>query len=176
MPVTAPQGGEFHLTGDLIAAGGQVVGSAGGTAQLGAGTGSVKLRFGGQAIFRGGLNGPYTLGNLVLSDAEQNLLDRVTVQATSSAYTAGQFDHLEVEIDLQGFTAEQVDADSNRYAEQLRVGGRVRVDSGGSYAVNARLVGPNGQELVEHQQTVALTAGQNQITLDFPGRPSPPAA
>ncbi len=168
VPVTAPQGGEFHLTGDLIAAGGQVVGSAGGTAQIGAGTGSVTLRFGGQAIFRSGLNGPYTLGNLVLSDAEQNLLDRVTVQATSSGYTAGQFDHLDVELDLQGFTDEQVDADSNRYAEQLRVGGRVRVDAGGSYAINARLVGPNGQELVEHQQTAVLTAGQNQITLNFP--------
>lgn len=168
VPIVSPAAGTYQVSGDLVGPGGQVIASAGGTATVTAGTGSATLRFDGQALFRAGLSGPYTLGNLVLADDEQNLLAHVSSQATSGVYTTDQFDHFEVEIDLQGFAAEQVDADHNRYAETLNVHGGVRADFAGAYAINARLVGPAGQEIAETQQTTTLAAGHNTFSLTFP--------
>lgn len=168
VPITAPAGGTFEVSADLVGPDGQVVASTGSTATVEATGGSVTLRFDGRGLFRSGQNGPYTLSNLVLSDSAQNLLARVANQATSEAYAADQFDHFDVEVDQRGFTDEVVDADHDRYAETLRVNGGVRVDTGGYYAVNARLVGPDGQEIAEFQQTATFTQGQNALTLAFP--------
>lgn len=167
VPVQAPTGGRFVVTGDLIGPGGHVITSAGGTVDITSGSGWATLRFPGETIFESGLDGPYTLGNLVLSDADTNLLDEASTQSVSAGYVATQFDHLEVDVDLSSFTHHQVDADGNRYAEKLLVTGDVRVDRGGTYAINARLVGPAGQQITEHQQTATLAAGHNTVTLDF---------
>lgn len=137
-------------------------------ATLPAGTTNVTLQFPGEDIFHSNIDGPYTIADVVLSTSDDlNILDEVTNLATTTVYQANRFAHYPVEIDSRAFTDTAEDTTGDGKYDKLLVNGSVRVDTAGSYAINARLLSKDGTELVQTQQTMTLSAGRNNFTLDF---------
>jgi hypothetical protein len=168
VPVTSPTGGTYRLAARLRGSAGEPVTTTGAVATLPVGTTPIMLRFAGQDIFRSGVDGPYTVADVVLSDADDlTILDEAATLATTATYQSGDFEHDPVEIDEHAFSDTAEDTTGDGLFDRLLVTGQVRVDAAGTYAINARLLADNGAELVEAQQTTTLSASSNTFTLDF---------
>lgn len=163
--------GSYRLAGRLVDGSGNQVAAAGAVGNLGTGAQSLPLSFPGRDIFASGLSGPYRLVDVVLSRDDAGLTpeDEKADLGLTAAYGLHGFEHDTVQFDLGGFADQGVDSNSDGRFDTLRVTGSVRVDASGSYAVNARLVAPDGTEVVETQSVVSLAAGSNQFVLSFEG-------
>jgi hypothetical protein len=96
------------------------------------------------------------------------LEQEVALLGQTGAYDYHQFEHFKIEIDRDGFADETVDRNGDGEIDYLDVAGKVRVDDGGTYAVNALLVAGDGTEVAESQGQVVLATGLNDFTLNFP--------
>lgn len=166
--VTTP--GAYRVAAHLLDSSGATVATAGARAILAAGARTMTVSFDGQDIYASGRSGPYRVANLVLSrdDAGMALEHTLATGVTTASYDYRSFEHFAVNIDLDGFSDGGVDVDGDDRFDRLDVTGRVSVDTGGSYAVNARLVAANGTELGEFQTTTSFVSGSNGFTLSFP--------
>jgi len=163
--------GSYRLAGRLVDGSGNQVVAAGAVGNLSPGAQSLPLSFPGRDIFASGRSGPYRLVDVVLSrdDASLTPEDERADLGLTATYELQGFEHAAVQFDLSGFTDQGVDINGDGRFDTLRVAGSVRVDAGGSYAVNARLVAPDGTEVVETQSVVSLVPGANQFVLSFDG-------
>ena len=163
--------GTYRLAGRLVDGDGNQVAAAGGIETLETGSQNIPLSFPGRDIFSSGRSGPYRLVDVVLSrdDASLSPEDEAADLGATAGYGFETFEHDAVEFDLGAFTDQGVDSNGDGRFETLEVTGSVRVDEADSYAVNARLVAPDGTEIVETQSVVTLVAGANHFDLSFDG-------
>ena len=167
--VVVSAAGRYRLAADLADSSGSVIASAGVVADLAVGTSNVDLAFSGRAIFDAGVDGPYDIVNVALSrdDAGLTLEDHVDELGSTAPYVHSAFDHFPVLFDLESFSDAGVDANSDEVFESLNISFSVSVEQAGSYAVNARLLGPDGTEIAETQSTPTLVSGSNEVELVF---------
>jgi hypothetical protein len=160
--------GSYRVSARLVDASGVVVGVAGTRAELASGDQVVDLRFEGKDIFATGRSGPYRVVDVTLSqdDVGMELEQEVALLGQTGAYDYHQFEHFKIEIDRDGFADETVDRNGDGEIDYLDVAGKVRVDDGGTYAVNALLVAGDGTEVAESQGQVVLATGLNDFTLN----------
>jgi PKD repeat protein/pimeloyl-ACP methyl ester carboxylesterase len=167
--LTVSAAGRYRLTADLADVTGAVIGSAGAVADVAQGTSGLDLEFEGRAIFEAGIDGPFRIVNVVLSrdDAGLTLEDQIGELGSTASYDHRAFDHFPILFDRASFVDSGVDADSDAIFESLQVDFSVNVEVAGTYALNARLLAPDGTEVAEAQSTPSLTIGANELVLRF---------
>ena len=136
---------------------------------LAAGSQYVQLAFSGQVIHRHRVDGPYTLGNLCLRDATYTLLDSMTVAYATLPYLYDQFERPDVFV-TGDYSDAGTDTTGDGTYDYLEIDVEVSVEYAGTYAANARLMSPNGDEIAWAATTIYFSADQTQmITLSYPG-------
>lgn len=167
--LTVSAAGRYRLAADLADASGAVIGSAGAVADVAQGTSAVDLEFDGRAIFEAGIDGPFRIVNVVLSrdDAGLTLEDQIGELGSTASYDHRAFDHFPILFDRASFVDSGVDANSDGIFESLQVDFSVNVEVAGTYALNARLLAPDGTEVAEAQSTPSLATGANALALRF---------
>lgn len=161
--------GPYRIAGRLVDASGRSVATAGVTGTLGVGAQSLTMRFEGRDIFTSRAAGPYRLVDVVLSkdDPTMALEDQASDLGATGTYDYVSFEHFPVEIDLDGFSDEGVDANGDGRIEALRVTGSAWVEQAGAYTISARLVATDGTPADTYETEVILATGDNNITLEF---------
>lgn len=171
LDVTEP--GAYRVAAQLVDTAGAPVASAGARAGLDPGARTMTVSFDGHDIAASGRSGPYVVANLVLSrdDGGMALEHTMAGGAATAPYDAWSFEHASVQIEVNGFTDQGVDPDGDGRFDRLDVGGRVGIDTGGSYVVDARLVASNGADLGAFRTVATFVPGWNGFTLSFPWEP-----
>ncbi len=164
--------GRYHLSGRLIDGSGIHIADANATGDLSVGANPIDLSFDGRAIYRAGRPGPYRLVDLVLSRADSSsaIEDEVADLGTTGLYSIDQFQHFVVEFDRASFTDQGVDTNGDGFFDSLRFSGGVRLDAGGTYAINARLLAPDGTQVAEAGTVASFAAGAGGFGLSFDGQ------
>ena len=133
-------------------------------------SGTQTLQFDGKSIRWQRKNGPYTLRYLEVREVNQ---ERVAFLAqaytTPTAYTATQFEPGGAEIDAAAYTDQGIDLNSDGLYDLLRVNSTINATTGGLYHLSASLKDQAGQLITDMARDVNLNAGNNAVTLDFPG-------
>lgn len=164
--------GTYRLQGTLVDAAGDVVGTAGTSAALSAGTTqALALRFDGQAIGATGKDGPYQLRDVTLMDASSGVElfdDRVPLAYTTDAYAASQFARPLVSI-LPGTSDVATGSNGAGQYSALSVAFTATAALSDSYQIVATLAASDGQGITSVTQTAALSATPSQVTLPFSG-------
>lgn len=163
--------GSYQVTLTLEDGSGNPVAVSGGTAQLSTGTQSIPVRIEGSDLFASRTSGPYVVTDVVLSREEGGIAvmeHELATLGSTTTYAFDDFEHFPVHFDLDGFSDEAVDTDSDQDIDQLQVDGSVWVDTADTYLINARLLATDGTELAEFQTSTSLTAGDNSFQLAFP--------
>ncbi len=163
--------GTYHVALTLEDGLGNPVAASGGSATLGTGSQVIPVRVEGADLFASRTSGPYEVVNVVLSreDGDAVILEHELASLGSTdSYDFDEFEHFPVHFDLDGFSDDLVDTNSDQAPDELQVDGSVWVDTAGTYAINARLLTGDGTELVEFQTTTSLTSGDNGFQLIFP--------
>jgi predicted secreted protein len=129
----------------------------------------VTLNFGGNSIYKHGVNGSFNLTHLLLYDENGTLVDNMYYAYTTSAYGYTDFQPL---IRLTGSYLDYgTDTDDNGLFDNLTVDVGVMLASEGHCIATARLVDSNGEEIVWASNTSWLYADQSQvIQLNFDGK------
>ena len=171
VPVTAALAGAYRLSGRLVDASNQPVAEGRGSATLAAGAGSITLAFDGQEIHDRQRPGPWRLVDVTLSTAAtpETLVDFKPDLGTTTLADPAVFEHPTVTI-APGFTDQGIDDNADGVYDHLQVTGSVTVETTDTYAINARLIAPDGTEVARTQDTRSLT-GTAPLVLDFPGAP-----
>jgi len=133
------------------------------------------LSFDGSLLRQQGLNGPYTLSRLTLTDASPAVgldVDTKTDLYTTNAYSFFVFQGPLIDV-LRSGTDTAIDTNSNGLYDQLRVTLQVTVLPGGAgrYGFNAALQDPSGSTITfSVAGSQQLNVGTNAITLFYAGR------
>ncbi|MBA2444054.1 MAG: hypothetical protein H0V49_01815 [Nocardioidaceae bacterium] len=100
-------------------------------------------------------------------DAGLTLEDQIGELGSTASYDHRAFDHFPILFDRASFVDSGVDADVDEIFESLQVDFSVNVEVAGTYALNARLLAPDGTEVAEAQSTPSLATGTNELALRF---------
>lgn len=161
----------YRLAGVLVDSRGNKV-EASVRQELTAGTNLFKLRFDGRAIFRNGVDGPYALKELTLSEEQPGGVLPVDSRGETyptDRYQASLFQHLPIRLTGKG-SAIGVDTNGNQKFDLLRVGLEINITRAGMYNWFARLTDPTGREVGYATKTGDLRSGLNTLLLDFDGK------
>lgn len=140
---------------------------------LPAGRSTVALRFNGEAIFDRGVDGPYTVASLRLSEeAAAGSLPTAELAApfATGAYAFGAFQHRPIRVSGNS-TSAGVDTDGDRLFDRLDITIDVAVDTAGIYEWSGVLVDRSGNELGFAAGSGALVAGTNLVAFRFTAVP-----
>lgn len=130
---------------------------------------SMQLRFDGFSIYKHRVNGPYILNYVILCTDNSEFMDAQADAYTTSAYNYTQFQRPPVVL-TGNYSDHAVDIDSDGVYEYLTVDVEVIVTNAGNYALNARLMDKNEDEIVWASTTKWLVADQVQtMQLNFNG-------
>ncbi|QDO88399.1 hypothetical protein FNH13_08625 [Ornithinimicrobium ciconiae] len=138
---------------------------------LPAGSSPVAFTFDGATIYDAGVDGPYTLSELRITEESDLALMPVTHLTdvhTTSAYGFGEFEHSGLRLTGVG-TAEGVDLDGNGLFDQLAVTVQVHADAAGYYEWSGQLRSPEGTELDFESGAANFSVGNNDLTFVFDG-------
>jgi hypothetical protein len=163
--VDATVAGEYKVYGLLS---GSEIDRANTTAHLNVGSNVVKLNFDGNAIYRHGENGPYTLKELFL-EKSGTVLDYRETAWTTAAYDYTTFGQVVV---LTGnYSDEGVDTDSNALFDSLLINFEALAKYTGYYTANGRLMDGEGHEIIwASANSIYLVGGTPKyIPLNFDG-------
>jgi hypothetical protein len=132
----------------------------------------ITLDFDGVALFRAGVDGPYTVDQLGL--AEVDGVDVRPLQMLSSPVTTASYSHSDFErpspIRLTGSGSDVgVELDGDDLFDLLRVTLGVDIDSAGSYSWSAVLADSVGAEVTVAAGDSTLSSGSQGVILNFPG-------
>jgi hypothetical protein len=168
--VTVNQAGRYAISARLVDGSGATVATAGTDVDLAVGTQHPALHFDGRAIFDSGRSGPYRLVDAVIAISDPLALESEAADlGTTEGYAFSEFEHFPVRFALDSFADEGVDSNNDDVFESLEVTFSVSVEAAGSYAVNARLLAPDGTQVTKTQSTPTLAAGSNELELVFDG-------
>jgi len=159
------QAGDFLLAAHLADSNGQTLVQTGNLASLAGGPTHVTLTFDGVTLGESGFSGDLFL-HATLLRADGVIADVAAPLAVLSGYDASQFDQAPLRL-LPGITDQGVDLNANGRYDELHVTVPVEAQ-GGTYAFNARLVDPNGQEIGWAGGSSYLN-GAGAVTLVFDG-------
>lgn len=168
--VTADQSGYYQLSGDLTDGSGAVIASASTAVALTAGIATpLSLSFDGTTIGKSGVNGPYTLRNLMLYDLDNDILTNSLASAyTTAAYQATQFEH-PVLVVGDTITDAGSNPDVNGLFQDLAVTTTLKADVPSQYTVNALLVDSAGAVITGTSQILNVSTMSQPAILYFPG-------
>jgi len=170
--ITTEQGGRYSVSAELQTEG-VVVDRAQMTLNLVPGTSGVILAFDGRQIYSRGLDGPFSLGNLILSDLQSDLV-AIMQKVEDAGAASPPYSYLEFQRDAIVLTGDNVenavDANGDGAFDELRVRIGVNVVIQGEYLMSATLENNCGEEVGFVQREVGLVAGINNIEFVFPGR------
>jgi hypothetical protein len=172
VPINASLAGNYQSSASLWK-GSTLVSSSSVIGPLGTGPGSLGLRFRGSDLSSSGLNGPYVVRNLRVSDPGGALGLALDSVLTTSAYLASQFDLvLAPLVSLTGLhSSAAFDSNSNGKFDELRYTTGVVATLSGNVVASAFLHAPSGELIGHSTAAVAAVAGvPTSITLSFDGR------
>lgn len=167
----------FEVMGMLVDAKGDPIASASyatqreGADRLPAGSHTIPLTFSGSAIRAHGVDGPYTLTNVLIQAQGESLLDIDSAKNLylTAAYQAHQFEGSLLSV--HGDSETLLDHDGNGRYETLRLNLTVDAINSGAYDLNGRLVDSNGDEIVWGSASfTAPSRGSYSVQLDFDHR------
>lgn len=170
MEVDVEAAGTYRVFGELTDSEGNAQTSST-VVTLPAGTSPVAVSFDGATIYDNGVDGPYTLSQLGITEESELALMPVTSLTdahTTSAYNHVQFEHSGLRLTGVG-SAEGVDLDGNGLFDQLAVTVQVHADAPGYYQWSGQLRSPAGTELDFESGAANFTAGTNDLTFVFDG-------
>ena len=137
---------------------------------LNAGDQIVTLNFDGYPIYQHGVNGLFNLTNLLLYNENSTVMDNLNYAYTTSAYDYTDFQRPPVML-TGNYSDYGTDIDGNGLYDYLTVNVEIIVENAGNYALNARLMDKDEDEIVWAAITSWLSAGQPQIMqLNFDGK------
>lgn len=169
--------GHFEVTGTLVGPNGTPVAATSygtllaGSAPLSIGTHTIPLTFRGSTIRERGVNGPYTLTDVVVVDQSEASLqvDSAKNLHTTSAYQANQFEGPLLTLNKGNETA--IDNNGNGRYDILRINLGLKVINPGTYRFNGRLVDSKGDEIGWSSGSfVATGSGSFSARLEFDGK------
>ncbi|WP_256841873.1 cell wall-binding repeat-containing protein [Ornithinimicrobium cryptoxanthini] len=170
MQVDVDATGTYRVFGELTDSDGNVEISST-VVDLPAGTSPVVVSFDGATIYDAGVDGPYTLSQLRITEESELALMPVTDLTdahTTGAYGFAEFEHSGLRLTGVG-TAQGVDLDSNGLFDQLAVTVQVHADAAGYYEWSGQLRSPAGTELDFESGAANFTVGTNDLTFVFDG-------
>ena len=168
--VNVTKSGVYTFTGTLIEGNGTVITYTTNTTFCIVGSQQVELEFDGRSIREQRFNGPYSLVQLIVYNDKGSVL-----AVKNDAYTTGPYFYTEFEgptVYPTGIHSDQgVDSNGNGLYDTLQVQFDVTAENAGTYAINARLLDPNGNEVEYQEAFVDFNASQTQsILLPFDGK------
>lgn len=172
--VTVPYSGYYRLAAELVDPAGETVAYATlattdmTDVPLEPGSYPFTLAFEGTTIAEKGLDGPYTLRYISLTDETNQILslDFLTDAYTTTAYTANQFERPNLLV--MGTADELVDTNGNNLADYLDIEVDIDAYQTGVYQWEGRLYDANYTQVAWAQGEVELT-GRNVVTFRFNG-------
>ncbi len=167
--VNAP--GSYVVSGWLYDATGNPV--PGGSAEAAfTASGSHLLAFDGKSIRWARANGPYTLRQLEVRNAAFEPIVFNANAYTTTAYTFTQFQGASNAAEIgAGYSDQGVDINNDGSFDYLRVTMQINVVEAGAYDVEAWLNSGERVTVASAESRLNLSAGNNAVTLDFPGGP-----
>lgn len=169
--VQVNRAGNYTLVGWLYAADGSAMPNAVATTVF-SNSVTQTLRFDGKAIRWQRKNGPYTLRDLEVRDANQTRVAFLTqAYTTPTSYAANHFESSGVaELNTAAYTEQGIDLNQDGLYDLLRVNSAISVTTPGLYHLSASLKDQAGQTIADIANEVDLVTGNNPtVTLDFPG-------
>lgn len=173
VPVTveASAPDSFLLSAALEAPGGAHLGSAGAYLRCSsAGIYTVNLQFDGRSINEAGLDGPYTLRDLLLEQKGRDglVVDEVEQTFQTAPYECDQFER--PPIRFTGIGSESVDDDDqDGLYDSMTIGIGIELTETSNYSWNARLEDQYGGDIGWSSSSGNLEAGARTIDLTFEG-------
>lgn len=163
--------GSYRLIGTLTGSDGTSIASATFAGDLLPGQQSLGLSFDGRAISESGIDGPYHLTSVVLSedDGATSLPDDSAIGTyTTASYSHDQFEHDADQV--TGLVSDRgTGPDANGRFSGLDVTFGVDVANAGSYSWTGSLADASGNVLDSASGAATLGAGAGMITLSFAG-------
>lgn len=163
--------GDYALYAELSDCNGTVIDTASTNENLSVGHHTVNLNFDGKAIFKNGIDGPYSLtlvrlgendGFAILPLEEQNNV------YTTKEYGYGEFQHSSISITKIG-NDQGIDNDGNGLYDILEINLYAEIDTAGYYQWTGQLVDSNGDVIDFTSNSGFLNAGSNFISFSFEG-------
>ena len=167
--VTAADAGTYTVEGSLHDNDGNFITGAQTDLFLNTGTNTVDLNFDGTAIYAHGLNGPYQLRALELSQTGVGTMDSILEAYNTSAYAYTDFQPLGLRF-TGNFADHGEDTNGNGLYDALVVDMELLITQSDTYYFNARLVDASGEEIVWASSAQSLTPGTQWVSLRFDGR------
>lgn len=166
---TVPVAGNYVLNGDLYDANGNLIQMQALAVDAAAGSIELPLSFDGSVIHAQGVDGPYTLRDVVLSSMDLGGLPVAVLDApyVTQPYGVAQFQH--AQLRQLGGSDQGQDTDGDGLFDTLTVALEIEAEVAGTYDVSGRLVTATGEELDWSSQSVALD-GQGTAILSFEGQ------
>lgn len=170
MQVNVEAAGTYRVFGELTDSAGNAQNSST-VVTLPAGTSPVALAFNGATIYDAGVDGPYTLTQLrITEESELGLMPVTELEDAhvTGAYGFAEFEHSGLRLTGVG-TATGVDLDSNALFDELAVTVQVHADTAGYYEWSGQLRSPEGTELDFQAGAANFVVGNNDLTFTFDG-------
>ncbi|MEX2497685.1 MAG: choice-of-anchor X domain-containing protein [Wenzhouxiangellaceae bacterium] len=141
--------------------------------ELDAGPNTISLGFDGEALFRNGVDGPFRLKQLSLSEEHPDGLNIMPVDELIDAHSTGfypfeAFEHAALLLPGTG-TSVGVDTNGNGLFDRLDVTVDVRIEVAGFYQWSARLVDSNGTDLGLSSGSSSFSSGLQEMSFFFDG-------
>ena len=169
--VTATAAGDYRLEASLKDSSGNIIQTAFHDVSLSPGSGIVDLDFDGRLIFSNGIDGPYTIGSLVLRENVDAIF--VPISSASNVHSTAAYPFVDFEHDsiaLTGNGSESpTDPDGNGRFDSLVVSLEVVVANAGTYQFSGELVDSLGNVAARTSGFVSLTSGVNTLDFEFVG-------
>ncbi len=142
-------------------------------ADLDAGPNTISLSFDGEALFRNGVDGPFRLSLISLSEEDPDGLNIMPVDDLYDAHTTQfypyeSFEHAPILLSGTG-TSTGVDTNGNGLFNRLDVTVDVRIEIAGFYQWSARLVDSSGTDLGFSNGSRAFSKGLNAMSFSYDG-------
>lgn len=141
--------------------------------ELQAGEDEVQLAFGGRALYRNGVDGPYNLAELRIAEEDPAGIAIMPTHAlegahATAAYGYDEFEHAPLLLTGQG-SAQAIDLTGDGRYDRLDVSLEARIEHAGFYQWSARLVDEHGTELGFSDGSANLDPGDNMLTFSYDG-------
>jgi len=163
--------GYYRILGELTDSTGNPIGEAEYAGDLTPGQQTASLSFNGTDIFNHGVDGPYTLSSVRLTQDVDGTM--VPVEELQNAYQTAAYDYIQFQhpsiLVLKVDSDQGIDDNANGLFDRLEVNLSINLLHSGYYQWSGRLVDINGKEIGFAGNSGQLDAGSDIITLDFTG-------
>jgi hypothetical protein len=163
--------GNYTVAGCLYDVNGNEIVWAGNDTYLNIGNQTVEFNFDGKRIQKHGVNGPYYLKNITLSDENYKIVDYMLDAYTTSAYDYTDFQTLIPPTQFTGdYSDHGMDIDGDGLYDYLTIDVGVNVTAMGNYTVSGLLCDANRNEIVWSFNETDLYVGIQTVKLNFYGK------